>query len=82
MLAGKPKAEQVKHSGAQVIVAACENCRLQLGDLNGYYGLGVGVTALADLVVKALRLPGNEKTIESFMTAKSSEKTDKTIDKV
>jgi Fe-S oxidoreductase len=27
MLAGKPKAAQVKASGAQVVVAACENCR-------------------------------------------------------
>jgi Fe-S oxidoreductase len=40
MMAGKAKAEQVKHSGAQVVVAACENCRLQLGDLSGHYGSG------------------------------------------
>jgi Fe-S oxidoreductase len=67
MMAGKAKAEQVKHSGAQVIVAACENCRLQLGDLSGYYGLGIGVTALADLVVKAMKLPGMSGTVEQHM---------------
>lgn len=55
MLAGRPKAEQVRRSGAQVVVAACENCRLQLGDLNEHYDLGITVTALADLVVKAMR---------------------------
>lgn len=77
MLAGKPKAEQVKRSGAQVVVAACENCRLQLGDLSGYYGLGIGVTALADLVVKAMRLPGDKMTMEHFMTGESTEKVDK-----
>ena len=69
MLAGKPKANQVKASGAQIVAAACENCRLQLGDLNGHYGLGVGVTALADLVVKAMRLPGAKETIEEHMLA-------------
>ncbi len=73
MLAGKPKAEQVKASGAQVVAAACENCRLQLGDLSGYYGLGVGVTALADLVVRAMRLPGAMETIEEVITV-SAEK--------
>ncbi len=60
LLAGKPKAEQIRRSGAQVLAAACENCRLQIGDLNEKYELGIRVTALADLVVKAMRLPGGE----------------------
>jgi Fe-S oxidoreductase len=64
MLAGKPKVAQIKATGAQVVAAACENCRLQLGDLSGHYGLGVGVTALADLVVRAMRLPGAKETVE------------------
>ncbi len=55
--AGKPKAEQIRATGAQVVAAACENCRLQLGDLNNYYKLNVQITALADLIVKAMRLP-------------------------
>ncbi|RPI25626.1 MAG: (Fe-S)-binding protein [Chloroflexota bacterium] len=71
MLAGKPKAEQVRRSGAQVVVAACENCRLQLGDLSGHYGLGVGVIALADLVVKAMRLPGAKDSVEEKMISES-----------
>jgi Fe-S oxidoreductase len=61
MLAGKPKAEQVRHSQARTVVAACENCRLQLGDLNDAYDLGVQITAIADLVVRAMRLPGAEQ---------------------
>ena len=55
--AGKPKADQIKNTGAQVVVAACENCRLQIGDLNEHYNLNVRVTALTDLVVRAMRLP-------------------------
>ena len=55
--AGKPKAEQIKSTGARVVVAACENCRLQIGDLNEHYDLNVRTTALTDLVVRAMRLP-------------------------
>jgi Fe-S oxidoreductase len=44
--AGKPKADQIWLTGAKVVVAACENCRLQIGDLNNYYRLNVRVSAL------------------------------------
>ena len=57
LAAGKPKADQIKGTGAKIVVAACENCRLQIGDLNEHYGLGVHITALTDLVVHAMRLP-------------------------
>lgn len=57
LAAGKPKAEQIKSTGARVVVAACENCRLQIGDLNEHYNLNVRITALTDLVVRAMRLP-------------------------
>ena len=55
--AGKPKAEQIKQTGAKIVVAACENCRMQIGDLNEAYGLDVQITALTDLVVRAMKLP-------------------------
>jgi Fe-S oxidoreductase len=62
--AGKPKADQIRKTGARVVVAACENCRLQIGDLNEHYNLNVRITALTDLVVRAMRLakplPGTE----------------------
>ena len=55
--AGKPKAEQIKNTGARTVVAACENCRLQIGDLNEHYNLNIRITALTDLVVRAMQLP-------------------------
>jgi len=55
--AGKPKADQIQATGARVVVAACENCRLQIGDLNEHYNLQVKITALTDLVVRAMGLP-------------------------
>lgn len=54
MKAGKPKAEQIKRTGAKIVAAACENCKLQLGDLNNYYNLGVEVKGLVDLVANAI----------------------------
>ena len=69
MLAGKPKLEQVQRTGATIVAAACENCRLQLGELSSHYGAGFGVTAIADLVVKAMRLPGAQQTVEARMTS-------------
>jgi len=77
MLTGMPKVEQVRRSGASIVVAACENCRLQLGDLSSHYGAGFGVTAIADLVVKAMRLPGAKQTIEATMTSSESEVVEK-----
>ncbi len=55
--AGAPKAEQIRRTQARTVVAACENCRLQIGDLNAHYDLSVRVSAMADLVVRAMRLP-------------------------
>jgi Fe-S oxidoreductase len=57
LAAGRPKAEQIRKTGARVVVAACENCRLQLSDLNARYALGIEVSSLTDLVVRAMRLP-------------------------
>lgn len=52
--AGKPKAEQIRKTGAKIVCAACENCRLQLNDLNSHYNLNVKVVSLAELVVNAI----------------------------
>ncbi len=60
LAAGRPKAEQIRKTGAKTVIAACENCRLQLGDLNTHYNLNVEISALADVVVRAMRLPQPE----------------------
>jgi len=54
MQAGTPKAKQIKATGAKIVVASCDNCRIQLGELNERYNLGIKVTGLADLVVNAI----------------------------
>ncbi len=52
--AGRKKAEQIRATGAPLVATSCENCFLQLRDLSGHYALGVEVTGLMELVVRAL----------------------------
>ncbi len=52
--AGKLKAEQIRGTGAKIVVTSCDNCRHQIGELNEHYGLGIEVTSLSELAVKAL----------------------------
>jgi len=52
--AGRKKAEQVRRAGVPVVATSCENCNLQLTDLNAHYALGVKVVGLMELVVNAL----------------------------
>jgi Fe-S oxidoreductase len=56
LASGKPKADQIQETGAQAVVTACDNCKLQLLDLAERYGLDVSVVGLADLVAEALIL--------------------------
>lgn len=54
MQAGQPKVKQIKATGAKIVVASCDNCRIQLNELNERYNLGIKVMGLADLVVNAI----------------------------
>ncbi len=54
MKSSRVKAEQVKKSGADILVTACENCHTQLGDLNDHYKLGCEVRFLSSMIADAL----------------------------
>lgn len=56
MRGGYPKAEQLRQTGAQWVVTACENCKTQLEELNEHYDLGVEIKGVVDLVADALIL--------------------------
>jgi len=60
LAAGKPKAEQIRESGAEVVATACDNCKLQLMELAERYGLDVSVVGVVDLVADAM-IPDEEK---------------------
>jgi Fe-S oxidoreductase len=52
--AGKPKADQIRQTGAKIVVTSCDNCRHQINELNEHYNLGIKVTSLTELTVQAL----------------------------
>lgn len=54
---GKIKAEQLKATGAEMVVAPCANCKKQLRELIEHYQLPMRVVGLHDLLYKAVILP-------------------------
>ena len=52
---GKLKVDQIKDTGAKMVVSPCENCRLQLDTLNEHYKMDIEITSMIDLVVKAIK---------------------------
>ena len=54
LAAGQPKVNQIKATGAKIVIAACDNCRIQVSDLSERYGLGIKVSGLTELAVRAL----------------------------
>lgn len=56
LASGKPKADQIRESGARVVATACDNCKLQILELAEQYGLDVSVVGVVDLVADALIL--------------------------
>jgi len=52
--AGKIKADQIRRTGAQIVVAPCHNCIDQLTELNREYKLGVEIKTVSEMVADAL----------------------------
>ncbi|MBN1939133.1 MAG: (Fe-S)-binding protein [Candidatus Aminicenantes bacterium] len=55
--AGRLKADQIKETGAKIVVAPCHNCIDQLMDLNREYKLGVEVKTVVEVLAEAIVLP-------------------------
>jgi Fe-S oxidoreductase len=54
--AGEIKAEQIRKTGAKIVVSPCHNCVDQLTQINITYKLGVQIKTLAEIVADALIL--------------------------
>ncbi len=57
-VSGQKKVEQIRKTGAKVLVTPCENCRLQIEMLNEKNNLGIRISSMMDLVVESMDLPG------------------------
>jgi Fe-S oxidoreductase len=51
---GKPKAEQIRQTGAKVVITSCDNCRHQITELSNRYDLNVSVSSVSELLINAL----------------------------
>ena len=56
---GKLKADQIRRTGAKVVVTPCHNCIDQLLEINKHYALGVEIRTLAEVAADALVLPNH-----------------------
>jgi Fe-S oxidoreductase len=55
---GAKKVEQIRATGATVLACPCENCRLQIDELNEVHDLGLRIVPVMQLVVEAMPLRG------------------------
>lgn len=58
MVNNKVKAEQIKQTGAQVLIAPCHNCHSGLEDIVEHYGIEVEVKFFGDIIFQVM-----EKTV-------------------
>ena len=59
--AGKVKADQIKKTGAKVVIVPCHNCFDQINDLNKAYDLGVKVVQFKEVLDELMIIPDELK---------------------
>jgi len=57
MASGKVKAEQIKATGAKIVIAPCHNCFDQIRDLAKEYDLGIQVKSFKELISEMMIIP-------------------------
>ncbi len=63
-IGGKVKADQIRKTGAEIVVSPCANCKKQLKELVEHYELPCKVVGLHDLIFKAIYIPGGKSPAE------------------
>jgi sulfur relay (sulfurtransferase) DsrC/TusE family protein len=58
--AGKVKADQIRATGAKIVVTSCHNCIDQIAELSRHYDLGVKVQNVCEIVANALVIEPKE----------------------
>jgi len=59
---GKIKADQIKATGAKIVITPCHNCVDQLLQLNHTYKMGVRIMTISEIVADALVINNKNKT--------------------
>ncbi len=73
MESGKVKAEQIKATGAKIVIAPCHNCFDQIRDLNKEYELGIKVMSFKEIITESMIIPDKYKPVESVEEADAEE---------
>jgi Fe-S oxidoreductase len=60
--AGRKKAEQLKATGADVVITPCANCKKQMGELITHYKLPMRHAGLHDLLFTAIKMKNQVRT--------------------
>jgi hypothetical protein len=58
---GKVKADQIKATGAKIVIAPCHNCFDQIRDLNSEYNLDIKVKSFKELISEMMIIPEHMK---------------------
>ena len=64
MATGRVKAEQIRATGAEIVITPCHNCFDQINDLSEEHDLGVKALALKEILVEAMIVPEHMKLEE------------------
>ncbi len=64
MISGKIKAEQIRATGAKIVIVPCHNCFDQINDLNKEYGLGVKVMSFKEIICETMIIPEKFQPVE------------------
>jgi hypothetical protein len=61
MASGRIKAEQIRATGAKIVIAPCHNCFDQVKDLNKEYELDVKVVSFKEIICELMIIPDKFK---------------------
>ena len=61
MASGKLKAEQIRETGAKIVITPCHNCFDQINDLSEKYELGIKALSLKEIIVGSMIVPDHMK---------------------
>ncbi len=57
MISGQIKAEQIRATGAKIVIVPCHNCFDQIRDLDKEYNLGVKVMSFKEIICESMIIP-------------------------
>jgi Fe-S oxidoreductase len=55
------KSEQIKATGAKLVITSCHNCSTGIGDIIKYYGLNVKNVYFDEILTETMEIPGEQK---------------------